>query len=169
MEPDQIASALRAAVRSLDPQLPLTQVQSMEYTVHDSEAPRRFNTALISAFAIAAVLLAALGIYSVIAFSADLRAQEMAIRMALGSQRAGILALVFKSAVKLALAGCVVGLLGAGAASRLLQSFLFGVSPFDPAVLMLAAVFVFLLALAASWLPARRAASINPMKALRAD
>jgi putative ABC transport system permease protein len=169
MEPDQMASALRAAVRSLDPQLPLTQVQSMEYTVNDSEAPRRFNTALISAFAIAAVLLAALGIYSVIAFSADLRAQEMAIRMALGSQRAGILGLVFKSAVKLALAGCVAGLLGAGAASHLLQSFLFGVSRFDPAVLLLAAVFVFLLALVASWLPARRAASINPMNALRAD
>jgi predicted permease len=169
MEPDQIASALRAAVRSLDPQLPLTQVQSMEYTVNDSEAPRRFNTALISAFAMAAVLLAALGIYSVIAFSADLRAQEMAIRMALGSQRAGILGLVFKSAVKLALAGCVVGLLGAGAASHLLQSFLFGVSPFDPAVLMLAAVFVFLLALVASLLPSRRAGSINPMKAMRAD
>jgi ABC-type antimicrobial peptide transport system permease subunit len=77
--------------------------------------------------------------------------------------------LVFKSAVKLALAGCVVGLLGAGAASHLLQSFLFGVSPLDPAVLMLAAVSVFLLALVASLLPARRAASINPMKALRAD
>jgi len=169
MEPDQIASALRATVRSIDPQLPLTQVQNMEYRVSESEAPRRFNTALISAFALAAVLLAALGIYSVIAFSADLRAQEMAIRMALGSQRAGILGLVFKSAVKLALAGCVVGLLGAGAVSRLLQSFLFGVSPFDPVVLTLAAVFVFLLALAASLLPARRAASIEPMRALRAD
>jgi len=169
MEPGQMVNALRATVRSIDPQLPLTQVQTMEYTVSDSEAPRRFNTALISAFAIAAVLLAALGIYSVIAFSADLRAQEMAIRMALGSQRAGILGLVFKSAVKLALAGCVVGLLGAGAVSRLLQSFLFGVSPFDPVVLTLAAVFVFLLALAASLLPARRAASIHPMKALRAD
>jgi len=143
MEPDQIASALRATVRSIDPQLPLTQVQSMEYTVSESEAPRRFNTALISAFALAAVLLAVLGIYSVIAFSADLRAQEMAIRMALGSQRAGILGLVFKSAVKLALAGCVVGLLGAGAVSRLLQSFLFGVSPFDPVVLTLAAVLCF--------------------------
>jgi ABC-type antimicrobial peptide transport system permease subunit len=169
MEPEQIASVVRTTVRSIDPQLPLTQVQTMEYTVSDSEAPRRFNTALISAFAIAAVLLAALGIYSVIAFSADLRAQEMAIRMALGSQRAGILGLVFKSAIKLALGGCVLGLLGAAAVSRLLQSFLFGVSPFDPVVLTLAAVFVFLLALAASLLPARRAASIHPMKALRAD
>jgi ABC-type antimicrobial peptide transport system permease subunit len=110
-----------------------------------------------------------LGIYSVIAFSAALREQEMAIRIALGSQRSGILSLVFTSAAKLALAGCVIGLLGAAVASKLLRSLLFGVSPFDPLVLMLAAVFVLILALAASLLPARRAASIDPMKALRAD
>jgi putative ABC transport system permease protein len=169
MEPEQMANVLRAAVRSIDPQLPLDQVQSMERSVSDSEAPRRFNTALISAFAIAAVLLAALGIYSVIAFSAALRTQEMAIRIALGSQRSGILSLVFSSAAKLAVAGCGIGLLGAAAASQLLKSFLFGVSPFDPMVLALAAVFVMMLALVASLLPARRAASIDPMKALRAD
>jgi putative ABC transport system permease protein len=168
-KPEQIANVLRATVRSMDPQLPLSQVQTMEHAVSDSEAPRRFNTALISAFALAAVLLAALGIYSVIAFSAALRTQEMAIRIALGSQRSGILGLVFRSAAKLALAGCAVGLLGATAASQLLQSFLFGVSPFDPLVLAVAAVFVLMLALVASLLPARRAASIDPIKALRAD
>ena len=168
-EPVQMADLLRATVRSIDPQLPLTQVQSMDRTVADSEAPRRFNTILISAFALAAVLLAALGIYSVIAFSAALRAQEMAIRIALGSQRTGILGLIFRSAATLAIAGCVLGLLGAAAASRVLQSLLFGVSPFDPLVLAGAAVFVLLLALVASLLPARRAASIDPMKALRAD
>ncbi|PYV23573.1 MAG: hypothetical protein DMG27_15360, partial [Acidobacteria bacterium] len=169
MEPEQMANALRATVRSIDPQLPLAQAQSMERTVSDSEAPRRFNTAVISAFAIAAVLLAALGMYSVIAFSAALRIQEMAIRMALGSQRAGILGLVFASAAKLAIAGCAIGLLGAAATSRLLGSFLFGVSPFDPLVLTLAAVFVLLLTWLASWLPARRAASIDLMSVLRAD
>ena len=168
-EPERMGNALRATVRSMDSQLPLTQVQSMEQTVSDSEAPRRFNTILISAFALAAVLLAALGIYSVIAFSAALRVQEMAIRIALGSQRSAILGLVFTSAAKLALAGCAVGLLGDGIASRLLRSFLFDVSPFDPLVLVVAAVLVVLLALAASLLPARRAASIDPMKALRAD
>jgi putative ABC transport system permease protein len=167
--PEQMANVLRATVSSIDSQLPLDQVQSMERAVSGSEAPRRFNTALISAFAIAAVLLAALGIYSVIAFSAALRAQEMAIRIALGSQRSGILRLVFTSAAKLAIAGCVLGLLGAATASHLLNSFLFGVSPFDPLVLTLAAVFVLMLALVASLLPAQRAASINPMKALRAD
>jgi putative ABC transport system permease protein len=169
MEPEQMANALRATVRSIDAQLPLTQAQSVERTVSDSEAPRRFNTALISAFAIAAVLLASLGIYSVIAFSAALRVQEMAIRIALGSQRSGILSLVFTSAAKLAVVGCVAGLMGAAAASRLLQSFLYGVSPFDPLVLAFAAVFVLILALVASLVPARRAASVDPMKALRAD
>jgi ABC-type antimicrobial peptide transport system permease subunit len=141
----------------------------MEQAVSNSEALRRFNTALISAFAIAAVLLAALGIYSVVAFSAALRSHEMAIRMALGSQRSGILALVFTSAVKLAIVGCAVGLLASSAVSHLMRSFLFGVSPFDPLVLTLGAVFVLILALVASLLPARRAASIDPMRALRAD
>ena len=169
MAPEPMANALRGTVRAIDPQLALDQVQTMEQAVSDSEAPRRFNTVLISAFAGAAVLLAALGIYSVIAFSAALRLQEMAIRMALGSQRSGILRLVFGSAAKLALAGCVVGLLVAAAASQVMQSFLFGVSPFDPLVLILAAAFVFLLALAAAFLPAHRAASIEPMKALRTD
>jgi putative ABC transport system permease protein len=169
MEPEQMANTLRETVRSIDAQLPLTQVQSMQQTVSDSENERRFNTVLISSFAIAAVLLAALGIYSVIAFSAALREQEMAIRMALGSQRSGILGLVFKSAAKLALAGCALGLLGAAAASKLLQTLVFDVSPFDPLVLTLAAVLVLMLAMAASLLPARRAASIDPMKSLRAD
>jgi predicted permease len=169
LDPEQMENSLRATVRSLDPQLPLTQVQSMEHAVSDSEAPRRFNTAVISAFAIAAVLLAALGIYSVIAFSVALRVQEMAIRMALGSQRSGILRLVFKSAAKLGFAGCAIGLIGAAAASHLLRSFLFNVSPFDPLVLVLAAIFVMLLASVASLLPAVRAASIQPMSALRMD
>jgi len=169
MEPNQMANALRAAVRSIDPLLPLTQVQSMESALSDSEAPRRFQTSVISAFAIAAVLLAALGIYSVVAFSAALRLQEMAIRMALGSQRSGILGLVFFSAIKLALAGCAIGLIASAATSHLLNSLLFAVSPFDPVVLSLAAAFVIVLALVASLLPAARAASINPMSALRAD
>jgi len=169
MEPEQMANVVRATVRSIDPQLPLAQVQSMERAVSDSEAPRRFNTVLISAFATAAALLAALGMYSVIAFSAALRTQEMAVRMALGSQRAGILRLVFASAAKVAMLGCAIGLLGVAVVSRLLASFLFGVSPLDPLVLSLAAVFVLLLAWVASLLPARRAASLDLMSVLRAE
>ncbi len=104
----------------------------MEQAISDSEAPRRFNTTVITAFAIAAVLLAVLGIYSVIAFSVASRVQEMAIRMALGSQRLGIMRLVLTSGAKLACVGCAIGVLGAMAASSLMSSFLFDVSPSDP-------------------------------------
>jgi predicted permease len=166
---EQMESALRATVRSIDPQLPLTQLQTMEQAVSDSEAPRRFNTVLISSFAFAAVLLAILGIYSIIAFSVASRVQEMAIRMALGSQRSAIMRLVLESGAKLAAVGCVIGLAGAAAASGLLRSLLFGVSPFDPLVLTVAAIGVLLLAVAASALPALRAASIDPMQALRGE
>jgi len=168
-QPEQMIKVLRATVSSMDAQLPLTQIETMERVVADSDAPRRFNTAIISAFAIAAALLAATGIYSVIAFSTALRLQEMAIRLALGSQRWGIVGLVVASAAKLAIAGCAIGLLGVGAASALLGSFLFGVSPFDPLVLTLAVVFVLLLTGLASLLPARRAVSVNLIEALRAE
>ena len=141
----------------------------MEQVVYGSEAPRRFNTIVISGFALAAVLLAVLGIYSVIAFSVASRVQEMAIRMALGSQRSGIMRLIVQSGLRLAAAGCGLGLVGAVAASSLLRAFLFGVSPFDPLIMVLAAIAVFLLALVASAFPARRAASINPMQALRGE
>jgi putative ABC transport system permease protein len=169
MQPEQMENALRATVRALDPQLPLTQVQTMERTISDSEAPRRFNTALITSFAFAAVLLAVLGIYSVIAFSVALRVQEMAIRMAMGAQRVGIVRIVVASGAKLAAVGCAIGLAGAVAASHLLRSFLFGVSAVDPLVLTLAAVFVLLLTLAASLLPARRAASVDLARTLRSE
>ena len=169
IEPDQMANALRATVRSIDSQLPLTHVQSMESMLSKSESPRRFYTTLISAFALVAALLAALGMYSVIAFSTALRTQEMAIRMALGAQRASVVRLVFASAARVAIVGCAVGLVGVAAVSRLVGSFLFGVSPFDPLALALAAVFVLILASLASLLPARRAASIDPMSVLRAE
>ena len=167
--PEQMENALRSTVRSLDPLLPLTQVQTMEQVLSESEASRRFNTVLISSFAFAAVLLAVLGIYSVIAFSVASRIQEMAIRMTLGSQRSAIVRLVIESGAKLALIGCVIGLAGAAAASGLLRSMLFGVSPFDPLVMTFAAIGVLLLAVAASTLPALRAASIDPMQALRGE
>jgi ABC-type antimicrobial peptide transport system permease subunit len=169
MPPEQMENALRATVRAIDAQLPLDQVQTMEHAISESEAPRRFNTALISSFAAIAVLLAVLGIYSVIAFSVALRVQEMAIRLALGSQRVGIVRLVVASGVKLALAGCAIGLVGTWAASHLLQSFLFGVRAFDPIVLALAAVVLVVLTAIASLLPARRAASVELIEALRTE
>jgi predicted permease len=169
LPPELIENQLRTAVRSLDPQLPLFPLETMDHAIGDSEAPRRFNTVLISSFAAAALLLAILGIYSVIAFTVAMRLHEMAIRMALGSQRSGIVGLILLSGLKLAVAGSLIGLVGAFFASRLLKSFVFGVSTLDPLVLAAAAFTVLLLAMAASLPPARRAAAINPMKALRSE
>jgi predicted permease len=169
LPPEQMENSLRATVRSIDPLLALTQVQTMEQAVSESEAPRRFNTVLISSFAFAAVLLAILGIYSIIAFSVASRVQEMAIRMALGSQRSAIMRLVLESGAKLAVVGCVLGLGGALAAAGLLRALLFSVSPYDPMVLTLSVIGILLLAVVASAFPALRAASINPMQALRGE
>lgn len=167
--PELMENELRETVRGIDPQLPLTQVEAMTHAVSEAEAPRKFNTFVISAFAGAALLLAILGIYSVIAFSVALRMQEMAIRMALGSQRAGIVGLILKSGAKLGAIGCALGIGGALLSSRLLESLLFGVSPFDPTTLIAAVVVILALVIAASLVPAQRAAGINPMRALRED
>jgi predicted permease len=167
--PEQLADSLRAVVRSIDPQLPITNVESMDHVVSEGQAPRRFNTVLISCFAAAAVLLALLGIYSVIAFSAALRTQEMAIRLALGAQRTNILRLVLVSGAKLGLIGCGIGAIAAVFAMRLLRTLLFEVDPLDPAVIVLAALSIFALAVVASLIPARRAAAIEPMQALRSE
>jgi predicted permease len=167
--PELMENMLRTAVQKIDPQLPLKHMQTMEQASSNSEATRRFNTALISSFAIVAVLLSVLGIYAVIAFSVALREQEIAVRMALGCRRSSVLMLILGSGVKLAAIGCGLGLIGAVAASRLLRSFLFDVSPFDPGVLALSAVAMLLLALAASALPARRASGTDPMLSLRGE
>ncbi len=169
LAPEGIKASLQSVVRGIDPQLPLTQVESMDQVVSDGEAPRRFNTALISSFAGAAVLLALLGIYGVIAFSSALRTQEMAIRMALGAERAGVMRLILVSGAKLGLIGCGIGAVSAIFATRLLRTLLFQVDPLDPTVIVLAAVAIFLVAIAASVLPARRVASIQPMQALREE
>jgi putative ABC transport system permease protein len=169
LPPAQMADSLRAAVRSIDPQLPLTNIEAMDSVVAEGMAPHRFVTILMSCFAVAAVLLAFLGIYSVIAFTAALRTQELAIRLALGSQRAGILRLVLGSAAKLGAAGCCIGIAATLFAAQLLRSMLFEVGPLDPLVILLAATSIFLLALAASVIPARRAASVEPMQALRTE
>jgi predicted permease len=169
LPPEQIENAMRGAAHAVDPLLPLTQVQTMTEVVSESESTRRFNTIIISSFAGAAVLLAVMGIYSVISFSVASRIQEMAIRMALGSQRSDIVRLVVSAGARMAGVGCLIGLGGAVAVSGLLRSFLFGVSPFDPLVLFFAACAVFALSLVASAIPARRAASVDPNHALHSE
>lgn len=169
LPPGQTEEILRRTVRSIDPLLPLSNLETMNQVVDESEAPRRFNAVIISCFASAAVLLAALGIYSIIAFSVAARVRELAIRMALGSGRREIVRLILLSALRLGAVGAALGLAGAVAASRILRAFLFRTSPLDPVVLALTVVAVLVLSLAASALPALRAASINPVRALRGE
>jgi predicted permease len=167
LAPEQMQNTMLSAVRSIDPQLPLLQLQTMEHAVSDKEAPRRFNTGIITVFAAAAVLLAILGIYSSVTFSAAQRTQEMAIRMALGSQRVGIMKLILGSGAKLAVPGCILGLVGVLVSSQLLERFLFGVSPFDPIVVALATIAILLLAVIVTLIPAWRTSAVDPMQALR--
>jgi ABC-type antimicrobial peptide transport system permease subunit len=127
----------------------------------------RFKTTLITAFAMVALLLAIMGIYMVVAFSVSLRTQEIAIRMALGAQRTSIARLVLTSGAKMALLGCSFGVLGSLVVSRLVRSFLFDVSPTDPLIYVASVVVMMLMALVASALPATRAASADPIDALR--
>jgi putative ABC transport system permease protein len=167
LPPEQMTQTLRSTIAEIDPLLALQQVQPMNDVISNVEAPRRFNTDLITAFAMGALLLAITGIYAVVAFSVSLRTPEIAIRMALGAQRIGIARMILVSAAKLSLLGCGVGLLGSLAVSRLVKSFLFNVSATDPLVYVAAALTMMLLALLASALPATRAASVDPIDALR--
>jgi ABC-type antimicrobial peptide transport system permease subunit len=162
-----MTQTLRASVAEVDPLLALEQVQTMDEAIANVEAPRRFNTSLISAFALAALLLVVTGIYAVVAFSVSLRTQEIAIRMALGSQRSGIVRLVLTSGAKLALLGCTLGVLGSLGVSHLVTSFLFEVSATNPFIYVAAVLTMMLMALLASALPATRASSVDPLPALR--
>jgi putative ABC transport system permease protein len=169
LPPEQMTNSLRSAVASLDPLLALQQIQTMDQQLSSSEAPRRFNTSIIGAFAFGALLLATIGVYAVIAFSVSMRAQEMAIRMALGSRRGEIVRLVLVSGAKLAVIGCAAGLVGALAVSKLLSSMLFNVSATDPLILTASIATMIVLSLVACAIPAQRAASANPVDALRSE
>jgi putative ABC transport system permease protein len=166
--PGQIRRAVVSTVHSIDPQLPLTNMQALDRVISESDASRSFFTGLIIIFAAASSLLVFSGVYSVIAVSTAQRQQEMAIRLALGSQRSRIRRIILLSGAKLALSGCVIGVGGTLIASRLLRAFLFELSPFDPSISVAALIFLLLLTLAASLLPAWRVASIDPAKALHA-
>ena len=169
LPPEQMENALRSVVHSIDPQLALDTVETMEQALTSVEAPRRFDTTLISVFAATALVLALLGIYSILAFSVTLRTHEMAIRLALGSQRGSVVRLVLASGAKLAAIGSAVGLGLAIAGEHLIASLLFGVSATDPWILSAAAAAVFLATLAITLVPASRAAAVNPVDALQAQ
>jgi ABC-type antimicrobial peptide transport system permease subunit len=167
LDPEHMIQTLRSTVAEIDPLLALQEVRPATDAVSAIEAPRHFNTDLITTFAAGALLLAITGIYAVMAFSVSQRTQEIAIRMALGAQRGGVAKLVLASGAKLALLGCGLGVLGSLMVSRLVSSFLFGVSPTDPFVYSGAVFTMLLMAFLASALPAMRAASADPIDALR--
>jgi putative ABC transport system permease protein len=169
LPPEQMIHTLRSVVAGIDPRLALDPVQPIADAIAAVEGPRRFNTGLITAFALAALLLAAMGIYTVIAFSVSQRRQEIAVRMALGAQRGNIARLVLGSGAKIAAAGCALGLFGSLAVSRLVRAFLFGVSATNPIVYTASICLMLALALLASTLPALSAAAADPAHALRSE
>jgi FtsX-like permease family protein/MacB-like protein len=164
---EEMTQTLRSTIAAIDPLLALQQVQPMNDAISNVEAPRRFNTDLITAFAVGALLLAVTGIYAVVTFSVSLRTQEIAIRMALGAQRSGIARLVLVSVTRITLFGCGLGVLGSLAVSRLVSSFLFDVSATDPLIYIAGVGIMMAMALLASALPATRAAAADPIEVLR--
>jgi putative ABC transport system permease protein len=163
-----ITPALRKAVNSVDPSLPLYDVQSMDEVVVQANATRRFNTTLLSLLGITGLILAAIGIYGVIAFFVTQRTHEIGVRVALGASRARVVRLVVNQAVTLALVGIAIGALASFWAMRVFGTMLFQVSVRDPAAYIVSGATLLLVAIAAAWLPARRAARVPPTQALAA-
>jgi len=164
-----LAPLLRREVEAIDRDAVVTAVATMEQALSDAVAQPRFRTVLLAAFAAAAVLLAALGIYGVVAWSVAQRTHEIGVRMALGARRADVLRLVVGQGAGLAAAGIGLGLAGAFALTRLLASLLFGVSATDPLTFLVVPLLLGAVALAASLIPARRAATIDPHVALKIE
>jgi putative ABC transport system permease protein len=168
-DPLALAGSVRETIKSIDPDLPIAQMQTMEARVDRSLARRRFSMTLLTLFAVAALALAAIGIYGVMAFLVSQGTREMGIRMALGATPRGILSLVLGHGLLVIAVGVAAGLAGAFALTRLMSSLLFGVQPRDPVTFLVIALGLGAVALLACYIPARRAARINAITALRAE
>lgn len=168
-DPRALASSVRAMVRKVDPQLAIFGVEPLSETLARSISTRRFTMLIVGLFALVALALAAIGIHGVLGYAVALRTREIGLRMALGADAATVIALILREGVALALAGLALGLAGALALSRVLNTLLFGVSPTDPPTFVAIALFLLLVAVAASGIPAWRAARIDPVEALRAE
>jgi putative ABC transport system permease protein len=169
MDPAAALASIRTAIQSVAKDEPITDVQLMSERMAGFVSDRRFNMNLFGAFASVALLLSVIGIYGVLSFFVSQRTREVGIRMALGAQRRDVLLDVLARGLRLAVPGVVLGLAGAWAVSQLLQSQLFGITGTDPLTYIGGASLLLLVALAACVIPARRAASINPTEALRAE
>jgi putative ABC transport system permease protein len=167
--PESLAAAVRAAVRSIDPNQPISDVRLLDRIVSESIAPQRVTMALAALFSVLALVLVGTGLYGVIAHSVAQRTQEIGIRIALGARGGQVLRLVVRQAMALVAIGFAIGAAGALAATRLLASLLFEVGPRDPATIAAVSILLAAVALAASWLPARRAAQVDPAVALRSQ
>ncbi|HJZ99165.1 MAG TPA: ABC transporter permease, partial [Candidatus Solibacter sp.] len=166
-KPESVLSAVRARVHEIDSELPISNVRTMEEWVSNSAAQPRLNAALLAAFAGVALLIAAIGVYGVLAYSVNQRTREIGLRMALGAQQGGVLRWIVTQGMLVAATGIVIGLGGAFALSRLLATLLFGIQPRDPLTFGAVAAVLSVVALAACLVPAIRASRVDPIVALR--
>jgi putative ABC transport system permease protein len=166
-DPTALAGAAAAAVREVDPNQPVAEIRTMEQVVRNTVARPRFNLMLLGGFAAASLLLAALGLFGVVSYLVAQRRQEIGVRVALGARTPDVLRLIVGEGVRLTLIGLLIGLGAAAALTRLMASLLHGVTPTDPVTLGGVSLLLIGVTLAASWLPARRAARVDPMEALR--
>jgi predicted permease len=166
-EPASLVPAMRQAMREVDPRQPIGSIGTMESAIMATVAEPLFQARLIGVFSVFALLLAAIGIYGVVAYSVAERTQEIGIRVALGAARSNVVALVLRRILALVVPGVVVGLAGALATTRVLSALLFAVKPNDPATFVSVAVLLVSVAFLAGWVPARRASLVDPLVALR--
>jgi putative ABC transport system permease protein len=168
-QPDRLGTAVTRAIQQADPEQPVFGVMSMEKLLASASAERRFSLLLLSLFAAIALLLSAIGIYGVMAYSTTQRRHEIGIRLALGANARDVLGLVVAQGMRLVGLGLLLGLTGAWALSRVLTSQLYGVGARDPFTYLTVALLLGSVALAASYLPARRALQVDPMSSLRSE